>query len=227
MTSYVVSSNLSWPFVTLRHFDLRAVDAEQLSGAELIVFSPIVGKHHKEAWEEYAWDHQGWIQEDIYYRGWGDELRPGNISKHIHPWSETSSISDIKDHAEHNRELTKYNESHFLPLWQLGPLTDDASIVNMDLETHPSFHRMVDDVLEIEHKLLSEVVDLNFLLKHTNHHTHEDNNDGHARSYILQPVFNDFLEGSRVVGFLIAVVQWESFFIDVLPEGTNGKSVTE
>jgi hypothetical protein len=35
----------------------------------------------------------------------------------------------------------------------------------MDLNTHPSFKRMFSDVLDIEHVLLSDVIDLDFLIE--------------------------------------------------------------
>jgi hypothetical protein len=76
---------------------------------------------------------------------------------------------------------------------------------------------MIVDVLEIKHTLLSEVVNLDFLLDSTTHAHGQQ-----ARSYILTPIFETFVDDAEVVGFLIAVLPWRNYFIDELPHGKNG-----
>lgn len=213
MTSFAERSNMTWPNVTLPHFDIRAKEAEDLTGMELIVFSPIVTVSNKAGWEDYAWKHQDWISEDLKYHEGGEDLHPGNITREIFTYNQYKSALGLDDG---DRMLTVYDEEYYVPLWQMGPVPTNASIINIDLYSNPSFHRMVNDVLEIEHKLLSEVADLDFLFNHSDVHI----NDNQPRSYVLQPVWDRFEEGARVVGFFAGEMAWESFFINVLPEGT-------
>lgn len=189
------------------HFDFRAKEAEELSGIDLIVYASLVRKGQEEAWEAYAWENQGYIEEEYEIRGWTSN--PGNISKELYPYVDAEgnfvSIEDVSMHA---------------PFWQSGPVPANASIINLDLYTNPSFKRMMDDVLEIKHEMLSEAVDLDFILKYI-YSNYTDN--GHPLSYILMPVFGGVTENaSDVVGFLAGELTWQAFFVDVLPKGTKG-----
>lgn len=97
----------------------------------------------------------------------------------------------------------------------------------------------MDDVQEVKHKLLSEVMDLSFLLEPAG----LNETDGQPRTFILVPVYHDLRE-IDVMGFLVAIVPWESvscecaysqgslrhgthlidtqYFQNVLPDDTNG-----
>jgi hypothetical protein len=123
--------------------------------AELIAFAPIVSKDDKAIWEAFAVKSQGWIQEGLDFQGLVD-VSPGMIAAQIYPFSNEDDI-------------TQEEEAGFVPLWQIGRAPINASIVMMDLNTHPSFKRMIVDALEIKHTLLSEVINLDFLLDSSMH----------------------------------------------------------
>jgi class 3 adenylate cyclase len=202
ITSYTLSTGMEWPLVSIPHFEIRMREARELSDAELIAFAPIVSKDDKAIWEAFAVKSQGWIQEGLVFQGLAD-VSPGKIAKQIHPFSNEGAI--------------KEEEGVFIPLWQIGSAPTNASIVMMNLYTHPSFKRMIVDVLEIKHALLSEVVDVDFLLD-ASMRAHGQQ----ARSYVLTPVFETFDDDAKIVGFLIAVLPWRNYFVDELPYGTNG-----
>ena len=213
VTSFGTSSKVVWPNATLPHFDLRAKEAEELTGMELIVFSPVVLERELLGWEQYAWEHQSWIEEDLKYHR--EIEHPGNITRNVYPF--TNEMGEAEDKLD--RYLTKYDEPFHVPVWQLGPIPANASIINLDLYTEPHFNRLINDVLEIEHKLLSEVFNLDFLMKFADvNHT----SDGQPRSVVLEPVFDTFMKSKqKVVGFLVGEMPWKAFFMDVLPHGTK------
>jgi hypothetical protein len=200
---------MAWPLVSIPHFDVRANAVRGLIDTELIAFAPIVSKNDKNLWEAFAAKSQESIQEGILLEFESETLgdvSPGMAAKQIHPFSnETDMLQD---------------EDMFVPLWQIGLVPMNAPIVMMDLFTHPSFKRMIVDVLETKHTMLSEVVDLEFLLAFS-----KGTLEGQLRSYALTPVFDTFEEDAKVVGFLIAVLAWESYFEYVLAQGTNGLTV--
>jgi hypothetical protein len=218
LTSVALSKEMTWPNVTMPHFDLHAREAEELTGIELLVFSPIVPYEEKDGWEEYAWDNQGWIQKDLDLLG-AKGVDPGSISRHIYSYRERELARDDKDKGRH---LEVQDDEAYVPVWQLGPVPSNASIINLDLNTHPSFRQTILDVLDTRHEMLSDVLNLNFLLENSllNHTLDED-----PRSYILQPVMDDFYNTSKVVGFLISDLKWQSFFADLLPSTTQGIQV--
>jgi hypothetical protein len=95
----------------------------------------------------------------------------------------------------------------------------DSFLVGMDLFTHPTFRRIVNDVRKIPHDVLSEIVDLQFLLGYTNDTM---NATYHPRSIIAEPVLEDFKNGSKVVGMVFAIEPWGHYFEHILPHGVNG-----
>jgi sensor histidine kinase YesM len=106
-----------------------------------------------------------------------------------------------------------------VPVWQFGPGVVDSSLVGMDLFTHPTFRRVVNDIRQVSHEILSEIIDLQFLLGYTNDTL---NAIYHPRSIIAEPVLEDFKNGSKVVGVVFAVEPWEHYFENILPHGVNG-----
>jgi class 3 adenylate cyclase len=200
ITSYAMHSpDAAWPQVSLPDFEVRAGEALELSGAEVIVFAPIVPLEDKERWEEYATKNQGWIQEGLSVQGLED-VDAGTIPQQIYPFPSDDTWEIMEGDI-------------YVPVWQTAKAPTDASAINLDLSSIPSFYRQILDVIEIKHEVLSEVVDL---------YATQGDEAYQPRSYIFEPVFETFEKDSRVVGFIIAVLPWNSYFVNLLPEGTNG-----
>lgn len=218
VTSIVVHNKFSWPNVSMPHFDRRAREAEGLTGIELLLFVPIVAFDERDGWEEYAWENQGWIDEDLQTLGALD-VHPGNISRHIYSYMGNETNGLIASGDSERRLASTSDPDFYVPVWQLGPVPTNASIINLDLNTHPSFQRTINHVLNDKHALLSDVADLRFLLENALiYHGIDD----HPRSYILQPIFSDFRNDSNVAGFFVADIKWHNFFVNLLPDNKSG-----
>lgn len=208
LTSYSVATGAMWPNVTLPNFDLRTTKPfEELVGPEAFIFAPIVTKAELTGFESYAWDNQDWIDEDLELRGLG-KINHGTISTHVYPF-----MGELEAH---------FNAEVHVPIWQLAPVPTNAQIINLDLYSHPSFKRLVDEGTEVRHLLLSEVVDGTFIAENMDTLYGKDEMDQHPRSYAAQPVFRDFKSHSNLVGFIFAVVPWWTYFVDILPLGVEG-----
>jgi class 3 adenylate cyclase len=209
-TSYSMDTARSWPNTTLPHFDIRTTNSfEKLADFELFLFAPVVEPLQRRGFEEYAWDHQGWIEEDLAVRGLG-KINPGKIPRRIYSFN-----------GDYEEEARDYNIQ--VPIWQVAPVPTDAGIILLDLYSQPSFRRMIDDAIISRHVLLSQVVDRSFLSDNVQTVNQGDpSRDHHPRSYAVQPVFQDFDHDSKLTGFVFAVVPWDAYLLNVLPEGTNG-----
>jgi hypothetical protein len=106
-----------------------------------------------------------------------------------------------------------------VPVWQFGPGVIDSSLVGMDLFTHPVFRRAIEDVRVASHNILSQITDLQFLLGYTKDTM---NAEYHPRSFIAEPVFEDFKNGSKVAGVVFAVEPWKHYFESILPQSVKG-----
>jgi len=125
--------------------------------------------------------------------------------------------TDIYDLGE--TELGVSKDEHFAPAWQYGPNVVDGSLVNANLFSHPVFKNALENALHFSTEEFSEIEDLSAVLGFT---ANTIENKDEPRSLIVQPVYQDFEEGSSIVGFLIAVEAWTQIFADTLPKGVNG-----
>ena len=120
ITLLSLTSNLTWPFVNVPHFDVQLTELLQ-SGAELIMFAPIVSQANLRKWEH------GFTQE-------GNDTFPA-----VYSWLDGNSS-----------KLTNISFQDFsIPVWQYESrdlMTN--SMVNLDLATHPLFTDKINAFLE-------------------------------------------------------------------------------
>jgi hypothetical protein len=128
------------------------------------------------------------------------------------------------------------------PVVQYGPLPQGQSdssvnkntpLIMQDLLAHPIFRKEMTAALEYNVPVISEPLDVQFLLSHgrsyhdekqlaTNHD--DDNYDGHhsvrsgdvLRSFTLDAVKESFEDAAKTVGFVISILPWGAFFEKVL-----------
>ena len=201
-TSHRVDHRFEFPFLQLSQFEVRTTETRKLSQAELVIWAPIVRNEEREEWERWAIGNQTWIDDGLKYQGL-DSVQPGKIPEKIFPFTETEGFDD---------------RDFFVPLWQMGKAPRNASVVLMDLYTHPSFRKIFDEVLEVQHVLLSDRVDVDFLLEFTT-----DNFDEQVQSFSVEPVYDNFDPKTRqIAGFLIQVLPWKTYFRDILSESVKG-----
>jgi hypothetical protein len=91
----------------------------------------------------------------------------------------------------------------------------------MDLYTHQVFKKEFISSLEYDVPVISEAMDLQFLLDFIEI-GNTTKNDGRLRSFTLHEVKEDFLPNSRTVGFVSGVVPWDTFFSGILPDKVEG-----
>ena len=128
-------------------------------------------------------------------------------------------IQLVSESVVKSTNLTLLPEEAMLPVLQYGPNASSSGLINIDLNSHPVIQRSLRDMLLVKHTMLSEVTDLSFLLGHTK--AEEDLND--PRSIILEPVFDSFDEESRtIVGAVMAVEAWSTYFKTSRPEDVHG-----
>eukprot|EP00934_Nitzschia_sp_Nitz4_P002003 Nitzschia sp. Nitz4//scaffold23_size168460//26387//30285//NITZ4_002207-RA/size168460-snap-gene-0.151-mRNA-1//-1//CDS//3329543599//2003//frame0 len=209
ITSYTWDTEKSWPNATLPNFDIRMTNSfETLVGAEMHIFAPIVYGANRSGFESYAWDNQGWIVDDLALRGLSG-VRPGRIPRKIYSYYD--------DYEEEIQE-----KDFYVPIWQVSPVPTSADIIMLDLYSHPSLNRMISDCIQVQHTLLSEVVDRSFLSDNIETLDQDPDRDVFPRSYSIEPIYNRFDGTPELVGFIFAIIPWDTYFVDVLPQGIDG-----
>jgi hypothetical protein len=151
ITSYALNNNMTYPNVTLPNFDARTTDVVETSAIPMVIFSPIVRDADRPGWEAYTMDHD-WIAQDMKYNT-DKHVNPGPIPSKIFSYSkdlflpkEGESPEDVHTVPNRTGAESDVNDDEVLdgmsfPLWQLGPMPWNASIIKMDLLTNQPFLR--------------------------------------------------------------------------------------
>lgn len=163
----------------------------------------------KEEWEAYANANQGWIKEGLKLQGKAD-VDPGFIPETIYG-----------DHKHKEGQL--HYPGYHLPLWQITGAPINSSVVNMDLFTKSSFEHASADVIEIREGILSDICDFSYLTEYS--YELFDDELAHPQSYILEPIYDSFVEGANVSAFVVAILPWNNFFKNIFPENVEGVHV--
>jgi len=201
-----------FPFFTMPFFEVQGEEARKISGAEVVLFAPLVKTSDKLRWEDYSVAKQSWLQEGLTYRGLPN-VDPGPIAEEIYAY-------EVDKHKTHKAGEI-HVDGYFLPVWQMAGAPVNASIINLDLLTRSSFEHAMVDVIEQREGTLSYVSDFNYLTENSV----EGDNGFHIQSYVLEPVFESFDSDATVVGFIVAVLPWNTYFENVIPEGTKGVNI--
>jgi hypothetical protein len=221
ITSETLSTQATWPFVTVPHFEVRGLELNELSNSLMIGFSPLVPGHLKEAWETYATHMQDWIEEGVDYNIdlhkefiWQVEhLEP--ISPHIYKLSDSA-----KDDPETAR-IPVTGDGPFLPVWQFAPAPHSVRVVNYDLLNNEVFRRVHRGMSDALSPVISEATELEFYYGGSV----RDEVD-HPHSFLLQPIFQDFNETHRdeshIKGVAVAILPWDHYYENILPPEAHG-----
>jgi len=213
--------------MTLPHFEIRASDYLDISGAQQIAFAPIVSDQNREEWEAYTVANQDWIQAGIdleYLLSLSEEkaeeetnetkhtVAPGTNKEGFASVQRAQSIqSSIWRHAPltHRAETDLHKGPH-VPLWQSYPAPRNAFVVNFNLLSSPEFQELINVTMSTRRAVLSNVID-NFVLFGSARTIDVD-----PKSVAIQPIFQSFDDAAQIVGYLIVVMPWYIYFNDVL-----------
>jgi hypothetical protein len=194
--------NTTWPNFSVPHFAQRMVKSRELSKATLIALLPVVEKDKRSAWEAYASSAQEWVNEGLVTQG--EEPTLSRIPSFIH-----SGLG---------HEITPQSATGpFSPLWQLSPAPKDKSIINYDLFENKVIKSLAKYVDMRKRAGLSKVIDMTELFGSSVAHLGKK-----PESLLLQPIFEDFSEDSKIVAHFAAILEWDIYFKNILHQGTNG-----
>lgn len=218
-TSYVQFKNLTWPFVTLPDFSVKGASVRALSLSASIVLYPIVTTENILAWESYAKQNRGWIEQGLLMEATFDSFASSNrqLKENI------DFVTVLQDDGE---RVPAEGEGPFFPAWQSSPVA--ADLTNLDLHSTPLFASDIDVVWETGEALIGrseEGVTLGDILSsyRDTWDTSEFYDPNAPVDKMYFPVF-DVLDPAvrRPVGIITSIMFWESFLHAILPPDQGG-----
>eukprot|EP00526_Cylindrotheca_closterium_P003678 CAMPEP_0113651902 /NCGR_PEP_ID=MMETSP0017_2-20120614/27686_1 /TAXON_ID=2856 /ORGANISM="Cylindrotheca closterium" /LENGTH=1286 /DNA_ID=CAMNT_0000564645 /DNA_START=247 /DNA_END=4110 /DNA_ORIENTATION=- /assembly_acc=CAM_ASM_000147 len=196
-TSSSITSLMTPPnkgnMVTLPQFDRRMQDYG-INSTNIILYAPLIAQNDKAAWESYATANQDWIDLSLEQRGW------------------TATTTKIPETIQ-SLNTTSIFQDKFAPIWQMSPVPTDRSIINSDLFSLSAVANLLTrlDSATTKKAEMSGVEDVTALLAYSNGFDAltAAAADQNPTSLLGVPVYQDFVS-STIVGYLVAIVQWNT-----------------
>ncbi|KAL7564170.1 hypothetical protein ACA910_021144 [Epithemia clementina (nom. ined.)] len=226
IASYSLASNVSWPFITMPHFEQRGTRNNELSKALQLSLVPLLLKDLKAEWEDYAAQSQGWVQLGVdaspsLHRDYlGSNSKVPQIPARVFRFENGQNGSTVPQ----EEPGVDVGPGNYAVVWQQAPAPHNPSIVNFDLLSHPVFKSAYHEMWETSLPVVTEVTDLSFLYDGA-----VTDDATHPHSALLYPIFSslDRKGGFRddLLGFLVAVMPWDAYFANLIPTNINGMVV--
>eukprot|EP00980_Cylindrotheca_fusiformis_P017450 scaffold5439_cov132-Cylindrotheca_fusiformis.AAC.9 len=226
ITSNEIDSPNKFPNVSVAHFDLRSGEISNITGIEMLLYVPLIEQSDRAEFLAFASENQDWITQDYAVRGWDPSKLVGNFSSDIYEC--TTCEYEARGGYDKSDEFFSVvldklgydSDNMSAPIEQYGPRPINADLAMLDLFSHPAFKKEIVSSLEYDLPVVSEVVDLSFLLDAIQPGLTASSDA--LRSFTLNQVKRSFDKDSKTAGYIVGVFPWESVFIDLLPPDVNG-----
>ena len=165
--------------------------------------------HHEEGDED---DHRRDLETDEDHDA-AHEHDEDHDAAHEHEGGEIVEHVHFTDSQGQTVEEVGSQSFPIAPIWQTSPVPDDTSVINYNLASSPSFAAQLENMIKAASPMLSEAGNMKEMLGPLATSDSEET----PHSLLLEPVFDAFSHEKEpvVVGALVTVLEWETFFHSV------------
>jgi hypothetical protein len=219
ITSLAADTGAAWPNFTMPDFEFRAANALELVDAASITLLPYVDADSRLGWEAYSVENVQWVQDSLAFQETvvgGRKLSTPTIQ---------NGIADRIYLLEDGKKKVDETPGPYFPMWQHYPAIPD--IVNYDLFLNDNFHDGILDMYNHKEAVLSKIWDLgeaNEVFVNFLEAWEAESGSLHDLpvSKLFYPVFDSLNADHEIVAMLAAVVNWKTYFEQVLPPHAIG-----
>jgi hypothetical protein len=227
-----VDHTREWPFVTLSSFQQRSLTARSLSKVLFVSIAPVVTDADKAEWEEFVVGEDAtWIQEGYDY-----QEEAGLYAFNEAGTSVTSTNpGPIFFMNERGEPVVASGAGPYLPHWEMSPLLS-RNMVNLDVLANPVSAPKARLCLETQSVVIgaleaappgdassdasSSTAFYSTLLSIAARENVSYKGDPMTTAFI--PIFDSFGDDRKSIGVMKAVMNWASYFKDLLPPTIRG-----
>eukprot|EP00529_Nitzschia_sp_RCC80_P008238 CAMPEP_0113455580 /NCGR_PEP_ID=MMETSP0014_2-20120614/8448_1 /TAXON_ID=2857 /ORGANISM="Nitzschia sp." /LENGTH=1213 /DNA_ID=CAMNT_0000347013 /DNA_START=398 /DNA_END=4036 /DNA_ORIENTATION=+ /assembly_acc=CAM_ASM_000159 len=191
------TTDTSWPYETVPHFESVAHNFMHVTNTRLIALAPVVvgGGDSKSQWESYSVANQDWIEHSYEDLGW-ESIEQVDIPNKVYDVDPTT--------GHHYYPL---NDETVMPVWQVASAPKDTGIVNYNLLSNPSVARTASLVSDCHMLRMTQLLDVSEVLGGDEITTPE--------SLMIQPILAETAGssayGEQVVANLVAAFSWDLY----------------
>jgi hypothetical protein len=236
ISAAAIATNSTFPYVTVPTFEVLAELVREQSETELLVFTPKVEVGEVPRWQEYAMANEGWYEES---KQMAVSSSKGNlVESDFASGSPLPFIYNTMVDENGNPFPAPAKNPPFYPIWQMSPPPFSPFLIKANIGGVPEFSsslKAADDSREgvLGSTFFSDLYGLSGLASKAEDHEafHDqflislDTESAYDRphAFFSQPIFREiYNDTSEVVGYINALVSWDSYFAALLPEGVKG-----
>lgn len=243
-TSHALTTNTTWPFVTLLDYDLQSGSAASLANTPYVGINHLIQEDQREEWNNYTLQESGWLsaalgrQEAVLAaqipqreRREQRELRVGLGWFPPPPDFSNGYPSDIFRYQEGSDTgiVTDDSPGPYFPAWQVYPLIPIE--INFNWMQLRSDREAIGAMFDSNQAVLSEFRTLDepgYLVSGILAKFYSDllarklndpsaTYDGEPVSAMFYPIFDTFDKDRKIVAAVNTIIFWDSFFLGMLP----------
>jgi len=242
ITSYALSQNQSFPFVTLPNFALKGSNIRSLSGSHMLHYIPIVKEQDRAEWEEYAYENRFHIdeayEEGKRHRDKQDAQIGRNMTgRQMQPGSRESNATMADDDTGYHMKIWRGTQDEpdgggiYMPLHQRSPISRAKQrVLNMNVAPDLQGTGVLECILAGKEAVVENAVAPDSqLLEHLEENLsvsqyREDMEEysNELSTYFDYPVFESFQDNKTVAGVLTSNIYWKNLFSNLLPSRSQG-----
>ena len=231
-TAYALSSNSTFPNVTLPDYHIHTSNMRIMSEAVVFNYQPIVTDETRKGYEAYAIENRGHFLDSAAKELASVQHQDAYFIRSIH--RVLQSVPPFMDKIYNilpNTTDSPEGSGPFLPVWQISPAVPFPGVLNFNILSHPASllyrQTMYDDkaVILAASSLLGEESGDYFkvLLSMSQFRNTIGEYLGEPTSPFSYPVFDSFdLKNRTVVGLITSTFYWKLYLENILPENHNG-----
>jgi hypothetical protein len=235
ISAAAITTNSDFPFVTVPAFEVLAESVRQQSQSEYLILTPKVEVGEVTRWNEYASANEGWYEESkqlaVSSSGGTSALSdfaPGSPLPFIY-----NTIVDENGKSVRGAPVNP----PFYPIWQASPPPYSPYLIKANIGGVPEFSSLLkaadaarEGVFGLT--IFSDIYGIADLASKEEDHkafhaqlvSSSDTESGYKRphTYFPQPIFREiYNDTSEIVGYISALVPWDRYFVNLLPEGVK------
>jgi hypothetical protein len=227
-----IAANSTFPFVTVPTFEILGESVRQQAGAEALIFTPIVGVSELTQWQEYATANEGWYEESkqlVVASGEGTLVQSDYA-----PGRPLPIIFEAVLDENGNPSAGLPTNPPFYPVWQFSPPPFSPLLIKANLAAafSPGLKAAGDAregvIGSTTFSYPAEYVSANKEGDHEAFHapfstSDIESADDRPHAFFFQPIFREIYNvTSDVVGTINALIPWDRYFANLLPQGVKG-----
>jgi hypothetical protein len=236
MTAAATVANSDFPFVTVPQFEVLAELIREQSGSEIIIYSPKVEIDEVTRWQEYATANESWYEES---KQLAVSSSDGSlVMSDYAPGSPIPFIFNTVFDEDGNPAPGPPLNPPFYPVWQFSPPPFSPYLLKANIGGVPVIRSALEAAAVAGEGVLGTTSFDNLYRlgglaykegDHEKFHapflTSSDTETAWKRPHTLfhEPIFRElYNKTSEVVGYVNALVPWDRYFANLLPEGVKG-----